>query len=371
MLLKSTALTQVHRDLGARMAPFAGYDMPISYSGIQEEHNCVREKVGLFDVSHMGEFIVRGKEAFNLVQSVISNDASKLEIGDALYACLPNDHGGIVDDLLVYRLDEDMCSEGEQAYMLVVNASNIEKDWNWIEKHNTFDTRLINISDQTGLLALQGPLASEVLRPLTEVRVEDLKYYSFTKGTVAGIPNVLISATGCTGSGGFELYVENTKLAELWKAIMASGADHGIMPIGLGARDTLRLEMGYCLYGNDIDDHTSPIEAGLGWITKTKKDGFPSIEIFRGQRKEGVKKKLMGLSLEGRRVPRKGYPIENESGEVLGEITSGTQSPSLGHPIGLGYVKADYAKPEEKVFVIIGKKRLEATLCRPPFYKPA
>jgi len=367
--LKTTAITNIHRSLGAKMAAFAGYDMPISYAGIKEEHACVREKVGLFDVSHMGEFIVRGKEALDLVQAISSNDASKLIIGQAQYACIPNDNGGIVDDFLVYRLDEDQCAEGEQAFMLVVNASNIEKDWNWIQSKNNFNCRMINISDQTGLLALQGPLATEVLKPITDINLEEMKYYHFGKGTVAGIENVLVSATGYTGSGGFELYVQNDHLKTLWEAIMEAGKAHGISPIGLGARDTLRLEMGFCLYGNDINDTTSPIEAGLGWITKTKKENFPSIEIFRKQRAEGITKKLVGFILEDRRVPRHGYKIENADGVEIGEVTSGTQAPSLEKPIGMGYVQKAYAKEGTELFIAVGKKKLAAKVTKPPFYK--
>jgi aminomethyltransferase len=272
--MKTTPLTDTHIALGARMAEFAGYNMPISYSGIQEEHHAVRNGAGMFDVSHMGEFIVRGKEALDLVQYVTSNDASRLAVGDAQYSCLPNGQGGIVDDLLVYRLPEDMCAEGEQAFMLVVNASNIEKDWDWISRHNRFDTRLINISDETGLLAVQGPKATQLLQTLTDVDLASMKYYTFAKGRFAGIDNVLISATGYTGAGGFELYAANEHIVALWNAVMEAGKPYDLKPIGLGARDTLRLEMGYCLYGNDIDDSTSPLEAGLGWITKLQKGDF-------------------------------------------------------------------------------------------------
>ena len=368
--LKTTALTEKHIDLGARMAEFAGYNMPISYSGIKEEHAAVRTSVGIFDVSHMGEFIIRGKEALNLIQQVTSNDASKLEIGDAQYSCLPNLDGGIVDDLLVYRLDEDQCSEGEQAYMLVVNASNIEKDWNWIQRFNTYDTKMINISDQTSLLAVQGPKTAEALQSLTEIDLGEMKYYTFKKGTIAGIKNVLISATGYTGSGGFELYVRNEDAPALWDAIMEAGSPFGIMPVGLGARDTLRLEMGYCLYGNDIDDKTSPIEAGLGWITKTKKENFNSIEVFRKQRAEGIERKLAGFVVADRRVPRHGYAIEDETGQTIGEVTSGTASPTLGFPIGMGYVTKDYAVIDTEIFINTGKKKLKATVTKLPFYKP-
>ncbi len=366
--MKSTPLTTIHEELGAKMAGFAGYNMPISYQGIKEEHAIVREKVGIFDVSHMGEFIVRGKEALDLLQLVTSNDVSKLKIGDAQYSCLPNKSGGIVDDLLVYRLSEDNCSEGEQAYMLVVNASNIEKDWNWISEHNTFDAKMINISDQTGLLAVQGPQAIALLQPLTEVDLSSLSYYTFTKGTLAGLENVLISATGYTGSGGFELYVNSDQLLALWEAIFTNPAV-AVSPVGLGARDTLRLEMGYCLYGNDINDTTSPIEAGLGWITKTKKENFNSIEIFRGHRTNGIDKKLVGFTLSDRRVPRHGYQIEDEAGTVIGEVTSGTQSPSLNIPIGMGYVKKGFDKAGTTVMIVVGKKRLPAVVTKLPFYK--
>ena len=367
--LKETSLTPIHIALNARMAPFAGYNMPISYTSIKDEHQCVRTNVGVFDVSHMGEFIIKGKEALDLIQKVTSNDASKLEIGDAQYSCLPNHDGGIVDDLLVYRLTEDQCSEGERAYMLVVNASNIEKDWNWIAEHNSFDTNMINISDQTGLLAIQGPNANKALQSLTSVDLASMKYYTFQKGTFAGIDNVIISATGYTGSGGFELYVDNKYLAQLWEAIFKAGADLDIKAIGLGARDTLRLEMGYCLYGNDIDDTTSPIEAGLSWITKLNKGDFNSVEIFQAQKANGIEKKLVGFTVNDRRVPRHGYTIENEAGEQIGVVTSGTSSPSLEIPIGMGYVSKSNAAKDSKIWINTGKKRLEATIQRPPFYK--
>jgi aminomethyltransferase len=367
--MKDTPLTERHIALGAKMAEFAGYNMPISYAGINDEHHAVRKSVGVFDVSHMGEFIVKGKEALDLIQLVTSNNVSNLEIGDAQYSCLPNHDGGIVDDLLVYRLDEDQCAEGEQAFMLVVNASNIEKDWNWIEKHNTFEAKMTNISDQCGLLAVQGPNAAKALQSLTDVNLDDFKYYTFNKGTFAGIENVLISATGYTGSGGFELYVENKDLAALWDAIFKAGADFNIQPIGLGARDTLRLEMGYCLYGNDINDSTSPIEAGLGWITKTKKGNFNSVEIFQKQRAEGINQKLVGFTMSDRRVPRHGYIIEDLEGNAIGEVTSGTQSPSLEIPIGMGYVKKEFSSPDTEIAIAIGKKKLPAKVVKLPFYK--
>jgi len=367
--MKNTPLSEKHIGLGARMAAFAGYNMPISYTNIKEEHHCIRNGVGVFDVSHMGEFIIRGKQAADLIQKVTSNNVTKLEIGDAQYSCLPNHDGGIVDDLLVYRLDEDQCSEGEQSFLLVVNASNIEKDWNWIKQHNTFEAEMFDISDRTGLIAVQGPKATATLQKLTEVDLAAMKYYTFSKGTFAGLDNVLISATGYTGSGGFELYVQTDQLVPLWDAIFEAGAEFDIRPVGLGARDTLRLEMGYCLYGNDINDTTSPIEAGLGWITKTKKGAFNSVEIFLKQRAEGVTKKLVGFTIADRRVPRHGYPIENEAGEVIGEVTSGTQSPSLDIPIGMGYVKTEYATPGTTVLVVAGSKRLTGTITKLPFYK--
>lgn len=366
--MKNTPLTEKHIALGARMAEFAGYNMPISYAGIKEEHLQVRNKVGVFDVSHMGEFIVRGKEALALIQQVTTNDAARLEIGEAQYSCFPNGKGGIIDDCLVYRLPEDNCAEGEQAFMLVVNASNIDKDWEWVSRHNHFDTRLINISDQTGLLAIQGPLAADALQPLTDVALKSLKYYTFTKGAFAGIDNVLISATGYTGAGGFELYVDSGRAAELWDKIFAAGAAYDIQPIGLGARDTLRLEMGYCLYGNDIDDATSPIEAGLGWITKTKKGDFINRDLFARQREEGVNRKLVGFILpDERRVPRHDYPIEDAEGQTIGKVTSGTMSPSLDYPIGMGYVETACSAPGSTIYVLAGKKRLEAQVTKPPF----
>lgn len=369
--MKTTPLTEKHIALGAKMAAFAGYNMPIVYTSIQDEHQCVRQGVGVFDVSHMGEFIVRGKEALQLVQHVTSNDASRLDIGGAQYSCLPNEQGGIIDDLIVYRLPEDMCADGEQAFMLVVNAANIEKDWNWIRQHNRFDTRLINISDQSGLLAVQGPKAIEAMQPLTDVDLAGLKFYTFTKGTFAGIDNVLISATGYTGSGGFELYVDNKNLAALWDAVLKAGADFDIQPIGLGARDTLRLEMGYCLYGNDIDDETSPHEAGLGWITKLKKESFVGKEAILHRKEAGIDRKLTGLLVEGRRVPRHGYEIQNQEGERIGHVTSGTLSPSLGVPIGMGYIQKAYAKPDTEVQIVMGRKTAPAKVAKPPFYKPA
>ncbi len=367
----NTPITDKHIALGAKMAPFAGYNMPISYTGIKEEHACVRTNVGVFDVSHMGEFIIRGKQALDLVQKVTSNDASKLEIGQAQYSCFPNTEGGIVDDLLVYRLSEDNCSEGEMAFMLVVNASNIEKDWNWVSKYaQYFEVRIINISEHTGLLAVQGPNAIKVIQKLTDTELSTIPYYHFTKGVVAGIENVVISATGYTGAGGFELYCTSSQTPKLWDALFEAGKEFDIQPIGLGARDTLRLEMGYCLYGNDIDDTTSPIEAGLGWITKTKKGNFISCDAFKSQITEGVTRKLVGFELSDRRVPRHGYIIEDAAGNEIGVVTSGTSSPSLDKPIGLGYVKKGLDTVGSEIFIAFGGgKKLAAKVVKLPFYQ--
>lgn len=368
--MKYTPLTSRHEALGAKMAEFAGFYMPISYQGIKEEHHAVRKVAGMFDVSHMGEFIVKGKEALAFLQYVTSNDVSKLEIGEAQYSCFPNATGGLVDDLLVYRLAEDNCSEGENAFMLVVNGANLDKDWNWLNEQNTFDTRLINISDETGLVAVQGPQATAILQELTDTDLSTIKYYTFTKGTFAGVENVIISATGYTGSGGFELYAQADHIDTIWDEVMRVGTPKGLMPTGLGARDTLRLEMGYCLYGNDLTDETSPLEAGLGWITKLQKGDFISRDLFAQQKEEGLQRRLVGFTLNERRVPRHGYAIENKEGEVIGEVTSGTQSPSLGHPIGMGYVQTGMHKSGTTIYIVVGKKRLPATVSRPPFYKP-
>lgn len=367
--MKTTPLTEKHIALGAKMAEFAGFNMPISYSSIVEEHHAVRKNAGVFDVSHMGEFIVRGPQALDLVQKVTTNDASKLAIGQAQYSCMPNHEGGIVDDLLVYRLPEDMCAEGEMAFMLVVNAANIEKDWKWLQQENSFDTRLIDISDETGLLAVQGPNAATILQPLTNLDLKGMRYYTFAKGRFAGVDNVLVSATGYTGSGGFEIYARNEDLPVIWDAIFEVGRDHDIKPAGLGARDTLRLEMGYPLYGNDIDDTTSPLEAGLGWITKLDKGPFNSREIFLEQKAKGLTRKLVGFVLEERRVPRHDYPILDESGDTIGKVTSGTHSPSLDQPIGMGYVKIPYTSPGTRIFIEFGRKQLPATVTKMPFYK--
>ncbi len=368
--MKSTPLKDKHVALGAKLVDFAGFEMPVQYTSIKEEHKTVREGVGMFDVSHMGEFIVKGKEALNLIQLISSNDASKLKIGQAQYACIPNKTGGIVDDFLVYRLPEDKCAEGEQAFMLVVNASNIDKDWEWIASQNSFDCSMINISDQTALLAVQGPKAVAVIQKLTDQDLSGIPYYHFIKTEIAGFKNVIVSATGYTGSGGFELYMNNSQSEKVWDEIMKAGETEGIKPIGLGARDTLRLEKGFCLYGNDIDDTTSPIEAGLSWITKVKKStSFNSQEIFAKHKKEGVSKKLVGFLVSDRRVPRHDYKILDAEDNEIGIVTSGTLSPSLEIPIGLGYVASKYSEVGTKIKIDTGRKTLEAEVVKPPFVK--
>ncbi len=361
--MKNTALTQKHIELGAKMAEFARYNMPISYTGIKEEHACVRNGVGVFDVSHMGEFVISGPSALALVQQITSNNASKLEIGDAQYSCMPNREGGIVDDLIVYRT-------GKEKFLLVVNASNMEKDWNWISENNaSFGAKMENISDDIALLAVQGPKADECLQKITNVHLSSVKFYDFRIGEVAGVKDVIVSATGYTGSGGFELYIPKDKAGEVWDALFQAGEEFGIQPCGLGARDTLRLEMGYCLYGNDINDTTSPIEAGLGWITKLKKGDFNSRHIFQSQKKAGISKTLVGFTLGDKRVPRQGYPIEDTNGNVIGEVTSGTSSPSLGHPIGMGYVKKESASVDTDILIVMRNKKFPAKVVKLPFVK--
>lgn len=359
--MKNTALSNTHIALGAKMVPFAGYNMPVQYAGINAEHETVRKSVGVFDVSHMGEFILKGEGALDLIQRVTSNDASKLYDGKVQYSCLPNENGGIVDDLLVYRMDE-------KTYMLVVNASNIEKDWNWISKFNTAGVYMKDISDRTSLLAVQGPKAAEALQSLTEVDLLAMEYYTFVKGKFAGVDNVVISATGYTGAGGFELYFDNEHADQIWKAIFEAGAPFGIQPIGLGARDTLRLEMGFCLYGNDIDDNTSPLEAGLGWITKFTKD-FTNSENLAAQKAAGVARKLIGFEMIDRGIPRHDYEICDAKGNVIGKVTSGTQSPSLQKAIGLGYVQTDLAKEGAEIFIKIRENLVKAQIVKFPFYK--
>ncbi len=359
--MKNTALTSVHIALGAKMVPFAGYNMPVQYEGINSEHETVRKSVGVFDVSHMGEFILKGENALDLIQRVCSNDASKLVDGKVQYSCLPNEDGGIVDDLLVYRIDE-------KSYMLVVNASNIEKDWNWIQKYNTKNVEMHNISDKTSLLAVQGPKATAALQKLTDINLSEMEYYSFKKGVFAGIDNVLVSATGYTGAGGFEVYFENEHAEKIWSAIFEAGAEFGIKPIGLGARDTLRLEMGFCLYGNDINDQTSPIEAGLGWITKFSKE-FTNSKNLLAQKENGITRKLVGFEMLERGIPRHDYKIVNEQGEEIGIVTSGTQAPSLQKAIGMGYVKTEYSKENTEVFISIRDQKVKAKVVKYPFYK--
>ncbi|WP_299754997.1 glycine cleavage system aminomethyltransferase GcvT [uncultured Pontibacter sp.] len=361
MELKKIALNDVHEALGAKMVPFAGYNMPVRYSSDIEEHKTVREAVGIFDVSHMGEFMLRGPKALDLIQRVTSNDASKLADGKIQYSCLPNEAGGIVDDLLVYRLSEE-------EYMLVVNASNIEKDWNWVSKYNTEGVEMENISDEMSLFAVQGPKTAEALQSLTKIDLATMVYYTFDKGEFAGVPDVIVSATGYTGSGGFEIYVKNKDAKKVFDAIMEAGKDFGIKPIGLGARDTLRLEMGFCLYGNDIDDTTSPIEAGLGWITKFDKD-FTNADNLKAQKEQGVSRKLVAFEMLEKAIPRSHYEIVNAAGEKIGEVTSGTMSPSLGKGIGMGYVAKEYSKAGSDILIRIRNKDMKAQVVKLPFVK--
>ena len=362
MSVKQTPFYKKHLALGAKMAPFAGYEMPISYSGINDEHASVRKNAGVFDVSHMGEFVLKGPDALDLIQRVTSNDAAKLHAGKVQYSCLPNDKGGIVDDLLVYCLEEN------KSYMLVVNASNIEKDWNWIQQHNHKGVEMHNISEKTCLLAVQGPHAARMLQPLTDMDLVNLAYYTFVKGKFAGLDNVLISATGYTGAGGVEIYFEdNNGNADLiWDAIFSIGGPQGLKPIGLGARDTLRLEMGFCLYGNDIDDTTSPLEAGLGWITKFTKE-FTSSALFARQKAEGLARKLVGFEMIDKGIPRHGYDIKDASGQTIGVVTSGTQSPTLGKAIGMGYVQTAQAQLDNTIYVQVRDKQLKAQVVKFPF----
>jgi len=364
--MKKTPLYEKHLALAAKMTPFAGFEMPVVYSSITEEHLAVRNEAGIFDVSHMGEFIVKGKESLDLVQYLTSNDASKLFPGRVQYSCFPNRNGGIVDDLLVYRLPDE---NGEMNFMLVVNGANIEKDWEWVNENNNFDAKLSNLSDQTALIALQGPKSSAILSGLTNLDLDSMPYYHFKKGSIAGQDDVLISTTGYTGSGGFEIYAANDQIGPIWDAIMESGKAYGLKPAGLGARDTLRLEMGFCLYGNDINDETSPLEAGLGWITKLSKGDFMGSDKIIQLKESGIRKKLLAFKIADRRVPRNGYPIFNESNEEIGMVTSGTQSPSLGHPIGLGYINSDYGKEGSSILIGVGKKMLQGQVCKLPFYK--
>ena len=359
--MKDTALSAIHAALGAKMVPFAGYNMPVSYQGINIEHQTVREKVGVFDVSHMGEFFVTGPNALSLIQRVCSNDASKLEDGEAQYSCFPNEDGGVVDDLIVYRI-------AAEKWLLVVNASNIDKDWAWINAHNTMEASLENSSDHYSLLAIQGPKAIQAMQSLTQENLSAIKFYTFKINTFAGVENVIISATGYTGSGGFEIYCKNTQVAKIWTKVLEAGADWGIQPIGLAARDTLRLEMGYCLYGNDIDDTTSPLEAGLGWITKFNKD-FINSESLKKQKEIGVSKTLVGFELSQRGIPRQGYAIVDAQGNSIGRVTSGTMSPSMGKGIGLGYVPMALKEVGSQIHIQIRNKIVPAMVVKLPFYK--
>ncbi|MEI6866051.1 glycine cleavage system aminomethyltransferase GcvT [Flavicella sp.] len=359
--MKNVQLHNIHKALNAKMLAFAGYNMPIQYEGVNAEHTTVRESVGVFDVSHMGEFLIEGPDALNLIQKVTTNDASKLKIGDAQYSCLPNDNGGIVDDLLVYRIKED-------TYLLVVNASNIEKDWNWIRSKNDNNAVLKNLSDEYSLLAIQGPKAIEAMQSLTSIDLSEIKFYTFKIGDFAGIENVIISATGYTGSGGFEIYCKNSEVEQIWTKVFKAGADFDIKPIGLAARDTLRLEMGYCLYGNDIDDTTSPLEAGLGWITKLNKT-FTNFEFFKTQKENGIQKKLVGFELVDKGVPRGGYEIVDSEGNNLGNVTSGTMGPTVKRGIGMGYVPTEFSSVESEIYIKVRKRLLKAKVVKTPFYK--
>lgn len=359
--MKNTALTHVHESLGAKMVPFAGYNMPVQYEGVNVEHEVVRSGVGVFDVSHMGEFLLTGPNALALIQKVTSNDASTLTIGRAQYSCLPNGKGGIVDDLIVYRMKEEQ-------YLLVVNASNIDKDWNWISSHNDLGVEMRNLSDDYSLLAIQGPKAVEAMQSLTSVDLAAIKYYHFEVGPFAGIENVIISATGYTGSGGFEIYCKNSEVEQVWNKVFEAGASFGIKPVGLAARDTLRLEMGFCLYGNDIDDTTSPLEAGLGWITKFTKD-FVDSEFLKAQKEAGVTRKLVAFEMIDRGIPRHDYRILDAAGNEIGKVTSGTQSPSMKIAIGLGYVTVANSAVDTEIFIEIREKGLKAKVVKLPFYK--
>jgi aminomethyltransferase len=368
--MKKTAFTDFHIELGAKMAPFAGYNMPIEYSGIKDEHLTVREKVGVFDVSHMGEFWVKGPKAFDLVQKLTSNNVADLYPGKVQYSCFPNDKGGIVDDLLVYKIDDE-------TYLLVVNAANIEKDWAWCAKHAEemgmqVGKELYNASDEICQLAIQGPLALKAMQKLTDTPVEDMEYYTFKKLDIAGIKDAIFSTTGYTGSGGCEIYVANEDGAKLWKAVFEAGEEFGIKPIGLGARDTLRLESGFCLYGNDINDETSAIQAGLGWITKfAEGNNFISREIWEKQKEEGVSPRLKGFIMEDRGIPRQHYKVVNAEGEEIGEVTSGTMSPILNKGVGMAYLKKGYWKAGTEIFIQVRNKNLKAVVARPPFHENA
>jgi len=359
--MKNTALSHIHESLGAKMVPFAGYNMPVQYEGVNAEHETVRNGVGVFDVSHMGEFVISGPNALALIQKTCTNDAAKLFDGKAQYSCMPNDDGGIVDDLIIYRLEEEK-------YVLVVNASNIQKDWDWLHSKNDVGAEMMDVSERFSLLAIQGPKAAEAMQSLTSVDLENMKYYTVQVADFAGVEHVMISATGYTGSGGFEIYVNNDDVEKVWKKVFEAGSEYGIKPIGLAARDTLRLEMGFCLYGNDINDTTSPIEAGLGWITKFTKE-FTNSEELKKQKERGTQRKLIAFELNDRGIPRQGYDIVDGQGKKLGEVTSGTMSPSLKKGIGLGYVPRVFADIGSIIHIQIRKNAIPATVVKLPFYK--
>ncbi len=359
--MRDTALTAKHTALGAKMVPFAGFNMPVQYAGVKVEHECVRNGVGVFDVSHMGEFLLKGEKALDLIQKVTSNDASKMVDGQAQYTCMPNETGGIVDDLIIYR-------KNAEEFFVVVNASNIEKDWNWIADRNDLGVEMNNLSDDYSLLAIQGPKAADAMQQLTDIDLKGMKYYTFQIGKFAGIDDVMVSATGYTGSGGFEVYVKNKDVAELWDRVFEAGADADIQPIGLAARDTLRLEMGFCLYGNDIDNTTSPLEAGLSWITKFTKE-FTNSENLKAQKEAGVTKKLVGFEMIDRGIPRHDYPINDADGNSIGRVTSGTMSPSMNKAIGLGYVNVEFAAIDSEIYIEVRNKQIKAKVVKPPFYK--
>jgi len=357
--MKRTPLFNKHVSLGAKMVPFAGFEMPVQYSGLTEEHFAVREKAGLFDVSHMGQFFIEGPGAKDLLQYVATNNADALKDGKAQYTCLTNENGGIVDDLIVYKI-------ADEKYFVVVNASNIDKDWNHINNHNTFEAIMTNASDEMSLLAIQGPKATEILQKLTPIQLQDLPYYHFTIGEVAGIQDIIISNTGYTGSGGFEIYFKNEDAEKLWDDLMLAGEEFGMLPCGLGARDTLRLEKGFCLYGNDLDDNTTPLEAGLGWITKFDKD-FVAKDILEKQKSEGVTKKLAGFEMQEKAIPRNGYPVVDAEGKTIGKVTSGTMSPMKKTGIGLAYLDTDFTKVGTEIFIQIRNKNIPAQVVKPPF----
>lgn len=359
--MKQVTLNDLHISLGAKMVPFAGFDMPVQYEGVNVEHETVRNAVGVFDVSHMGEFFFSGPNALALIQKLTTNDVSLIEIGKAQYNCIPNGQGGIVDDLIIYRMEEEK-------YLLVVNASNIDKDWNWFAKHNDLGVDMVNASDDYSLLAIQGPKAVEAMQAITPVNLSEINYYNFVVGEFAGFNDVIISATGYTGSGGFEIYAKNEQIEAIWNKVFEAGAPFGIKPIGLAARDTLRLEMGFCLYGNDIDDTTSPLEAGLGWITKFTKD-FTDVEFLKNQKEEGVKRKLVAFEMVDRGIPRHDYEITDGQGTVIGKVTSGTMSPSMKLGIGLGYVPTESSKLDSEIFIKVRDKELKAKVVKAPFYK--